>query len=295
MANQTRIRESELILTKKGTVYHLDITPENLAPTIITVGDPDRVKEVTKHFNIIGFKAQHREFITQTGIIGNKMVTVISTGIGPDNIDIVFNELDALANIDFKTRMVKEEHKQLTIIRLGTCGGLQGGIPVDSLVVSTHGIGLDNLMHYYKHTPTESEQNIVNNFVKHAELQNSPIKPYAFEGTRSLARAFKIGFVHGMTATCPGFYGPQGRQLRLDAAVPNLIDSLSTFEHEHYKVANFEMETSAMYGLAKLMGHQSVSISTVVANRVSKTVSHDPARAVENMIVRSLEVIEALP
>lgn len=287
-----RIAESELIITERGTIYHLDIAPQDLAPTVITVGDPGRVAEVSKYFDRVEFKAAHREFITHTGYIGKKRLSVISTGIGPDNIDIVFNELDALANIDFDTRQVKDVKTSLTIIRLGTCGGLQPDVPVDSLVVSSHGIGLDNLLHFYRYNPTSEEYFLQDAFTKHTGMgPNIPIVPYVVEGAISLRKHFGKPFVHGITVTCPGFYGPQGRVLRLPPALPNLVDALTTFDCRGQRITNFEMETSAMYGLARLMGHKTLSVSTIVANRVAKTFSKDGARSVDNLIRTSLDVI----
>ena len=287
-----QINEADLIITPKGNIYHLDIAPENLAKTIITVGDPGRVGEVSKHFDKVTFQASHREFITHSGYIGNKFLSVISTGIGPDNIDIVFNELDALVNIDFATRTIKDKKTQLNIIRLGTCGALQADIPLDSIVVSSHGLGLDNLMHYYRQQPNDEEQFILSEFCNHTGLTSSRnINPYLFEGPISLRKHFGKGFYHGITVTCPGFYGPQGRVLRAPVAFPNLIDALTTFRCGDKRIANFEMETSAMYGMGKMFGHKALSISAVVANRAAKTFSKNGSAAVSNMIERSLEVI----
>lgn len=289
------IPESELIITPRGTIYHLDLAPEHLAPNIITVGDPDRVKEVSKHFDSITHRAQHREFVTHTGYIGGKHISVVSTGIGPDNIDIVFNELDALANIDFKTRTIKEQKTTLSIIRLGTCGGLQPDVPCDSMIVSSYAIGLDNLMHYYKLTNNPEETYLLNDFIAHTGLAQKNLVPYIAESAISLRRHFGSDYVHGITVTCPGFYGPQGRSLRLPVAFPHLIDALGTFSSKDTRITNFEMETSAIYGLGKLLGHKCLSVSAVVANRANKTFSKDGNKAVEKMIQRSLEVITDIP
>lgn len=292
--HQKPIEESELIITNKGTIYHIDLAPEELADTVITVGDPDRVAEVSKYFDRIEHKAAHREFISHTGYLGAKRITALSTGIGPDNIDIVFNELDALANIDFKTRLPKEEKRSLQIIRLGTCGSLQAGVPVDSLVASSFGLGLDNLMHYYQFDNNPEEAFILKEFTAHAGLEQSPVQPYLAEGSIQLRKHFAERYVQGITVTCPGFYGPQGRVLRGPLAFPNLIGALTTFESRQTNIVNFEMETSAMYGLAKILEHHSLSISTVVANRISKTFSKDGAASVDNMIRVSLEIIEKI-
>lgn len=285
---------SELIITPRGTIYHLDLAPEHIAPTIITVGDPDRVKEVSKYFDRITHKAQHREFVTHTGYIGNKHISCVSTGIGPDNIDIVYNELDALVNIDFATRTVKDEHTSLSLIRMGTCGCLQAEVPVESLIVSSHAIGLDNLMHYYKMDNNPDESYIINEFNKHTGLANKNITPYIAEGSINLRKHFGAGYVHGITVTCPGFYGPQGRVLRGPLAFPHLIDALTTFKCQDNRITNFEMETSAIYGLGKVLGHKSLSISTAVANRVTKTFCSDGNAAVDNMIRKSLEIIAGI-
>lgn len=288
------IASSELIITPRGTIYHLDLAPEHIAPTVITVGDPDRVKEVSKYFDKITHKAQHREFVTHTGMIGNKPISCVSTGIGPDNIDIVYNELDALVNIDFATRTVKPEHTQLSLIRMGTCGCLQGDVPVESIIVSSHAIGMDNLMHYYRMSNNPDETYIINEFIKHTGLEEKSVVPYIAEGAISLRKHFGVGFVHGITVTCPGFYGPQGRVLRAPLAFPHLIDALTTFRYQDIRITNFEMETSAIYGLGKILGHKSLSISTAVANRVSKTFCSDGNAAVDNMIRKSLEVIAGM-
>ncbi|NDC43255.1 MAG: phosphorylase, partial [Chitinophagia bacterium] len=272
-------------------IYHLDVAPDQIAPLIFTVGDPDRVQEVSKYFDYIEHKAQHREFVTHTGYIGNTRVSCVSTGIGPDNIDIVLNELDALVNIDFATRTTRERHTTLEIVRLGTCGGLQEDVPVDSIVVSSHAIGLDNLMHYYKHDNNPDETYLLNEFIRHAGLHNQAVHPYVAEGAISLRKHFGAEVYQGVTVTCPGFYGPQGRQLRGSLAFPHLVDALTTFRWQDTRITNFEMETSALYGLGKILGHKCLSVSTIVANRITKTFSSDGARAVDSMIKYCLGVL----
>lgn len=288
------IGESELIINPKGCIYHLDVHPDEIAHTVITVGDPGRVPEVSKHFDKIEHKKAHREFVTHTGYIGSKRISVVSSGIGPDNIDITLNELDALVNIDFATRLPKENLQSLNIIRLGTSGSLQEDIPVDSLVASSFGIGLDNLLHYYRFENNADELFLLNAFTQHTHLNGNPVQPYIAEGSIRLRNYFTEGYVHGITITCPGFYAPQGRKLRLPLAFPALVDTLSTFEHGQHRITNFEMETSAIYGLGKLMGHHCLSVNTIVANRQSKTFSKDAASAVENMIRKSLEIIAGI-
>ena len=287
------IPASELIITAKGTVYHLDLHPDQLADTIITVGDPGRVAVISKYFDCIEHRAAHREFITHTGMIGSKRLSVVSTGIGPDNMDIVLNELDALVNIDFATRSICTRKKPLRIIRLGTSGALQANIPVDSLVASSFAIGLDNLMHYYTHDSNPDEGFILTEFIQHIRMQQTPIVPYVAEGSIHLRALFAGRMTTGITVTCPGFYGPQGRLLRAPLAFPQLMHSLGSFTSRGQRVTNFEMETSAMYGLGKLLGHHCLSLSTIVANRILGTFSADADAALDRMIVQTLEIIAA--
>ena len=285
------IAESELIINDRGAVYHINCRPEEIADTIFTVGDPDRVKEVSKHFDTIEYRSQHREFVVHTGFIGHKRLSCLSTGIGPDNIDIVLNELDALVNIDFESRLIKDNLTALKIIRLGTAGSLQKEIPVDSFVASTYGLGLDNLMHYYRIENNEAEIQLLHAFKTHANLSSGNITPYIQMASIQLLKHFATGYHQGVTVTCPGFYGPQGRILRLGLAHPQLIDQLTSFRFGNNQVANFEMETSAIYGLGKIMGHHCLSLSAIVANRITKQFSKDGHLAVENLIKQSLQVI----
>ena len=289
-----RIAESELIINNRGAVYHLNCRPEEIATTIITVGDPDRVKEVSKYFDSIEYQNQHREFVTHTGCIGKKRLTCVSTGIGPDNIDIVLNELDALANIDFETRQVKENLTALNIIRLGTSGSLQKEIPVDHFVASTHGLGLDNLIHFYRVQHNEEENQILSAFNTHTQLGSGNLSPYINMASASLLKHFTHHYHQGITVTCPGFFGPQGRVLRIGLAYPNLIDSLTSFTFGNHRISNFEMETSAIYALSGALGHQCLSLSAIVANRIQKEFSKDGNLAVENLIKQSLQIIEAI-
>ena len=288
-----RIEESELIINKRGAIYHVDLRPEEMANTIITVGDPGRVKEISKYFDKIEVQQEHREFVSHTGYIGKKRLSVVSTGIGPDNIDIVLNELDALANIDFETRTVKPNLTQLTFIRLGTSGSLQRDIPVDSFVAGTHGLGLDNLLHFYRFENNDEEQQLYNDFIVHTQL-NGTVTPYVASASAALLKHFVDGFHYGITVTCPGFYGPQGRVLRMKLANPNLIDQLTTFRFGNRFISNFEMETSAIYGMSKILGHQCLSLNVIVANRVSKQFSKDGAAAVEELIQKGLGIIEGI-
>lgn len=285
-----RIAESELIINPRGAVYHLDLRPEEIAGTVITVGDPGRVKEVSKYFDSVEITSQHREFITHTGYIGKKRITVLSSGIGPDNIDIVMNELDALANIDFETRQVKRNLSPLNIIRIGTSGSLQADIPVDSFVASTHGLGVDNLLNFYRHEQNDEEQQLIQSFVTHTQMHGQMSYPYISSAAGSLLKHFVKDFHQGITVTCPGFYGPQGRVLRLGIRNPDLIDRLTDFRFGQHKITNFEMETSAIYGLGKLLGHNCLAINAIIANRVKKEFSKDAKAATEKLIIRFIEI-----
>jgi uridine phosphorylase len=285
------IEESELIINSRGAIYHLDIRPDEIADTIITVGDPGRVAEVSKYFDKIECQSSHREFITHTGYIGSKRISVMSTGMGTDNIEIALNELDALVNIDFETRTIKDQHTALKIIRIGTCGALQSDIPVDSFVATSLGLGIDNLMHFYTPPIVQDElEELLAQFVKHTQLPEK-ITPIINAADANLLNLFGEEFYKGITVTCPGFYAPQGRILRLLPAFPDLIDKLSTFNHHNNRICNFEMETSAIYGLGNLLGHQCLSLSAVMANRVIKQFSSNPKSAIDKLIRQTLETI----
>lgn len=286
-----RIAESELIINPRGAIYHLDLKPDELAENIITVGDPDRVKEISKHFDRIEVQRQHREFVTHTGYVGTKRISIVSTGIGPDNIDIVMNELDALVNINFETRTINNELKQLNIIRIGTSGSLQADVPVDSFVASTHGLGIDNLMNFYLFENNEEEKQLIHSFVTQTQLHNGFGDPYIATASMHLLKHFVDGYHQGITVTCPGFYGPQGRILRLGISNPQLIDRLTSFEFGKHRITNFEMETSAIYGLGKALHHNCLSLSAIIANRIHKNFSKDSASLVEKLIKKSLEII----
>ncbi|HEX7456947.1 MAG TPA: nucleoside phosphorylase [Ginsengibacter sp.] len=286
-----QIAPSELIINNRGAIYHLDTTPDEIAENIITVGDPARVNEVSKYFDTIEVERSHREFVTHTGWLGKKRISVISTGIGTDNIDIVLNELDALVNIDFSARTIKNELKHLNIIRIGTSGSLQGDVPVDSFVASTHGLGIDNLMNFYVHDNNEEEKQLLHSFVTQTQLHSRFSYPYIAGATMSLMKHFVEGYHQGITVTCPGFYGPQGRVLRLGITNPQLIDRLTDFKFGHHRITNFEMETAAIYGLGKALQHNCLSLSAIVANRIHKNFSADGLATVEKLIVKTLEII----
>lgn len=280
----TRIAESELILNPDGSIYHLNLKPEHIADTIITVGDQDRVAKVTQFFDSIEFTIQKREFKTQTGIYKGKRITVISTGIGPDNIDIVFNELDALVNIDLTTRTVKKELTTLDIIRIGTSGSIQKNIPVDSFVISKYGLGLDGMLYAYECNDI-FETEIENAFINHVDWNMQRGRPCIIKGSSKLEEKLHSSntFI-GFTATANGFYGPQGRVLRLPVKDNQLNTKMDSFNHNGVQITNFEMETSAMFALGKLLGHQVASANAIIANRANKTFSNDPKLTVKNLI-----------
>lgn len=286
-----RIAESELIVNARGAIYHLDVKPEEIAPNIITVGDPARVTEISKHFDKIEVQRMHREFVTHTGFIGKKRISVVSTGIGPDNIDIVLNELDALVNIDFQSRTINESLQQLNIIRIGTSGSLQADVPVDSFVASSHGLGLDNLLNFYLHDSNEEEKQILHSFKTQTQLHSGFGDPYIATASMHLLKHFVDGFHQGITVTCPGFYGPQGRILRLGISNPHLVDQLTSFEFGSHRITNFEMETSAIYGLGKALQHHCLSLSAIIANRIHKNFSNDSLALIDQLIEKSLEII----
>lgn len=285
------IKTSELILNPDGSVYHLNLLPKHIADNIIFVGDQDRVERITSHFDTIEFTIQKREFKTQTGWYKGKRITVISTGIGPDNIDIVLNELDALVNIDLKNRQPKAQLKSLNIIRVGTSGSLQKDIPVDSFVLSTHGLDLNGMLHFYQINPVSNKE-VEDAFMKHTNWSDEKARPIVVENSKYLESIFESEFIHkGMTATAGGFYGPQGRVLRLPLQDANLNSKMDNFSFEKFRITNLEMETSAIYGLSKLLGHNALSLNAIIANRANGTFSNDPRQTVNNLIVYTLEKI----
>jgi uridine phosphorylase len=289
-----RIAESELIVNDRGAIYHLDVRPEELGTTIITVGDPSRVASVSQHLDRIEHRCTHREFITHTGYLGKRKISVVSTGIGTDNIDIVLQELDALVNIDLESRTIRPNLTHLNIIRIGTSGSLQTDIPIDSYVASSHGLGIDNLLNFYRHEQNEEEKQLLHSFITQTQLRNSISFPYISGASPSLLKHFVSGFHHGITVTCPGFYGPQGRILRLGLSNPLLIDRLTQFSFGQHRITNFEMETSGIYGLGKLLGHHCLSLSAIVANRVTKHFSNDVHKAIDQLIQTTLDTIDGM-
>lgn len=288
----SKIESSELIINGRGAIYHLDLKPEEIAETIITVGDPFRVEKVSRYFDSIEHRSHHREFITHTGYIGRKRISVLSSGIGPDNIDIVMNELDALVNINLENRELLPERKSLKIIRIGTSGSLQPDIAVDSFVASTHGLGLDNLMHYYPFTNNDEELAILQAFQNQVHLNANLSSPYVFGAGGILLAKLADNCHVGITATCPGFYGPQGRNLRMGLAMPALNAALTGFSLGNHRITNFEMETSAMYGLSRSLGHQALSLSAIVANRLTRQFSSNADQVIDKLIRHVLERLD---
>ncbi|MFN0036623.1 MAG: nucleoside phosphorylase [Saprospiraceae bacterium] len=287
------MKPSELILNPNGSIYHLALRPEQVAPLIITVGDPERVARVSRYFDRVESRVRKREFVTHTGWLGKTHLSVISTGIGPDNVDIVLNELDALFNIDLHTRKVKPKITQLTFLRLGTAGCLQREVPVDSLVASSGAIGMDGLMQFYD-APRQQGHPLLAALRAHCKGEwDFPLGPYFAEGDESLLRQFSSNFHQGITATNPGFYGPQGRQLRAPLRQPRYLDLLQTFAFEGKKILNLEMETAAIYGLSQLLGHRAVSLSVILANRAEGNFSLNPARSVRRLVETAFEKISS--
>lgn len=285
------IQESELILNPDGSVYHLNLRPEHLANTIITVGDPDRVDHITKHFDKVEFQTKKREFHTQTGTYKGKRITVISTGIGTDNIDIVFNELDALVNIDLKTREIKSELTSLEIIRIGTSGSIQKNIPIDAFLISDYAVGFDSLLHFYQSKDVQFED-ISEALVKHTNWFASKSKPYVVRCDESLMKRFSSDKTHkGFTATNVGFYGPQGRVLRLPVQDKDLNDKLANFDYKGMPITNMEMETAGIYGLSKLLGHKALSMNAIIANRATGEFTSRPKEVVNDLIAYCLDRI----
>jgi uridine phosphorylase len=283
------IPESELILTPKGSIYHLDLQPGQVAEKIIVVGDQYRVEAISNHFDTIEHRVAKREFITHTGTFKGKRISVISTGIGCDNIDIVINELDALFNIDFSTRLPKDEFTSLNIVRIGTSGALQADIPVDSFVISSFGLGFDGLMGFYDAEYDAEELDLTRAFNAHINWPKHCNPPYFTKGSTLLIDQLKEGMTVGITATANGFYGPQGRSLRLRANVPDLNEQLNQFRYNEHRITNFEMETSALYGLSALLGHEACTVCAIIANRFNKTYSKDYTQPVNDLILTVLD------
>lgn len=277
------IKESELILNPDGSIYHICLKPENIADHIILVGDQGRVKTISSRFDSIEFRVENREFVTHTGTFNGERITVVSTGIGTDNIDIVINELDAAVNVDLKTRLPKEEKRELNLVRIGTSGSLQEDIPVDSFLLSSHGLGLDGLLYFYK------DRSFIDTELTHAFIDQCsyPVelpKPYVVEASSNLFELLNRDVVTGITATSPGFYGPQGRTIIMQPAIDDLNEKIGRFSFAEHRITNFEMETSALFGLGRSLGHNTATVCAIIANRVRREYSKDYHKTIDDLI-----------
>ena len=284
------IPASQLVLNNEGAVYHLGLHPDELADDVILVGDPGRVDMIASRFEKIEVRRQNRELWSRTGTYNGKRITVLSTGMGTDNLDIVMNELDTLANIDLKTRMPKETHRTLNLVRLGTSGALQADIPVeDSYVATRYAIGLDGLLYFYKGNEAVNEISMRDAFIEQMDYPKDLPMPYVVEGSKELFERLGQGYYQGLTATAPGFYGPQGRTLRMQLAYPENNRKIEAFRYQDWRVCNFEMESSALYGLGKMMGHRCLTVCAVIANRVSEKFCADYHPYIDKLITNTLD------
>lgn len=284
-----RIKESELILNPDGSIYHLNLKPGDISDTLLFVGDQNRVEKISKYFDTIEFSSQKREFKTQTGTYKGKRISVISTGIGSDNIDIVLNELDALTNIDFTTRTIKDKLNSLNIIRIGTSGSIQSDIPVDSFVIGTHGLDLNGMLHFYE-LEDISNHEIENAFIKHTNWSSNKARPIIINNSLELEKIFESKQTfRGVIGTAGGFYGPQGRVLRLAIKDSELNNKINSFNYNGYRISNLEMETASIYGLSRLLGHKAISLNAIIANRVNRTFSKNPDKTIESLILYTLD------
>ena len=287
-----KFQDSEFIINPDGSIFHLHLLPEDIADTIITVGDPERLNHVVIYFDKIELRKQNREFSTTTGYIGNKRITCISTGIGTDNIDIVLNELDALANINFKTRMLNEKIKSLDIIRMGTSGSIQDDIPVDSIVLSEAAIGMDGLMLFYKRIMNENEkiwEENLTHYFRQNHIDHLPL--YYVEANQSLAEKFESFTIPGITLTNTGFYGPQGRILRYELRNKDYISLIQNYSFNGRRITNLEMETAGIYGMGKMLNHRCCALNAIIANRGKGEFSKQPQKTIDKLITLALEKI----
>lgn len=287
----TKIAAADLLLNRDGSIYHLGLRPEHVSDVVITVGDPDRVAQVTNKFDAVEFKTQNREFVTHVGTVRNKRITVISTGIGTDNVELVMTELDALVNVDLATLTPKSQKRKLRIIRIGTSGALQGEIPVGTHLCTAYAVGLDALMSYYALQTTDYEQSIAADIF---DKVNLPVMPYVVEGSASLKALFVADMVIGNTITTPGFFAPQGRSVRAPVRYKDLLDDLTGYRlgsgDNAFRLTNFEMETAGYYAMGRLLGHEAISLNAIVVNRADNTVSDDPKAVVDALIDKVLKV-----
>lgn len=289
-----RIQESELIINGDGSVFHLHLKPEELADNVILVGDPGRVDMVAKYMSEIEFRHESREFVSTTGTYNGKRITVLSTGIGTDNIDIVMNELDALANVDFNTREVKAVKKSLNILRVGTSGAIQPDIPVGSFVFSEISVGCDGLLNWYADRDSVSDLPMEEAFKQHVNWNKRLPSPYFVRASEKMINLFKDSAIMGVTISASGFYGPQGRVLRIPLSMPNMLDDFESFRYDAYKITNFEMEGSAISGIGFHLGHNTGTICCIIANRHQKTSNPDYKSYVDELIKLALEKVSIL-
>ncbi len=288
------IQSSELITNEDGSIFHLHLLPEDLAHDVILVGDPGRVALIASHFDTVEVQKSNREFTTVTGTYDGHRLSVISTGIGPDNIDIVINELDALVNIDFKTQEIKEHKQSLNIIRIGTSGSVQADIPVNSFVISEKSIGCDGVLRFYADNQSVCDREFEEAFIRHCHWARETARPYVVNASPALVnKLHSEGQTYkGITLTAVGFYGPQGRVLRLPLAMPGINDRITTFRHQNYKVTNYEMESAAITGLCNLLGHHAATICLIIANRITGEASADYHGYMEKLIRYTLEKLK---
>lgn len=283
-----RISETDLILNKDGSLYHLNLKPGDIAPIILTVGDPGRVHRISRHFDTVDFEMNKREFITHTGKYKGKRITVISSGMGTDNVEVLMTELDALVNMDFKEREWKEKRQKLYVIRVGTSGSIQEDVRLGTHVVSEYGVGLDTLMSFYNLQLDDFEKEVGLDLQKYIGLN---FTPYCVRGSDILFNLFRSIGTPGNTLTCPGFYAPQGRNMTGDNKFPDLESTLNYFHNDAFWLTNIEMETAGYYGLARIMGHEALSVNAIIANRIRKKFSKDPNRIIDSMIRKVLDII----
>src|SRR5258705_4267148 len=281
-----KISETDLLLNADGSVYHLNLLPKHISDTIIAVGDPSWVYQVSQFFDEVEFEMNKREFITHVGKFKGKKITVISTGIGTDNVEIFFSELDALVNIDLKTREIKPRRKKLRVIRIGTSAALQEDIAIGSSLVSDFAVGFDNLMNFYDLPMNDEEAGLAHDIQKKTGL---PFMPYVVRGSESLLKQIGFDMQVGNTVTCPGFYAPQGRALRAPVRFPNLLEDLNYYHKGDFWLTNFEMETAGYYAMARLLGHEALSVNAILANRIKNKFAKDPNKVIESLIEKVLE------
>ena len=285
-----RIPESDLILNSDGSVYHLNLLPKHISETIITVGDPSRVYRVSQYFDGIEFEMHKREFITHVGKYKGKRITVIGTGIGTDNIEIFFTELDALINIDLKTRELKSKRKKIKVIRIGTSGSLQEDVPLDSHLVTDYAVGFDNLMNFYNLEMDSFEDSLGKDIQKKTKIS---FTPYVVRGSSMLRKQYAPDLAVGNTITAPGFYAPQGREIRLPLKYPKMLEDLSKYhiKSSDFRLTNFEMETAGYYAMARLLGHEVLSVNAIIVNRAKSKFSKDPNKVIDGLIKKILDRI----